>query len=221
VAGSFEGVLAIDHVIVLVRDLDEAADWMWDDHGLASIEGGRHRGHGTGNRIVPLGDAYIELMAVVDAGDAMKSPMGRWVAAHTVDRPSPAALCLRTGDAGEIAARLGLDPLPMSRTLPDGSTLSWRLVGVDEAFGDDRLPFFIEWHAAPEDHPGRAAASHRVEPTGAVAVELGGDPSLVLGRLGDHGLPIMIVDGPPGISRVAVETLQGDVVLSGHPPGTG
>jgi hypothetical protein len=206
-------MFAIDHVIVLVSDLGEAATWMRDDHGLGSVEGGRHPGHGTGNRIVPLGDAYIELMAVVDPVEASGSRVGRWATSNTEDRPSPAALCLRTDDADAVAARLGLEPMPMSRTRPDGSTLSWRLVGVDDAFGDDRLPFFIEWHVPPQDHPGRAAAEHRAEPTGVLRVDLGGDRDLVAGRLGDHDLPITLVDGPPGISRVIVETGTGDIVL--------
>jgi hypothetical protein len=39
-------------------------------YGLASIEGGRHPGWGTANRIIPLGDAYIELVTVVDDEEA-------------------------------------------------------------------------------------------------------------------------------------------------------
>lgn len=206
-------MVAIDHVVVLVPDLDEAAVWMWQDHGLGSIEGGRHPGHGTGNRIVPLGDTYVELMAVVDPREAGTSPMGRWAAGNTSDRPTPAALCVRTDDADREAARLGLEPLPMSRARPDGSTLSWLLVGVDDAFGDDRLPFFIEWKGPGRDHPGRAMVRHRVEPTGALHVTVGGDSARVLERLGDPGLPISIVDGPPGISRVVIETHQDDIVL--------
>jgi hypothetical protein len=206
-------MVAIDHVILLVGDLGEAADWMWHHHGLASVDGGRHPGHGTGNRIVPLGDTYIELMAVVDPVEASESSMGSWAAANTTDRPTPAALCLRTDDADAEGARLGLDPLAMSRARPDGSTLSWRLVGVDEAFGEDRLPFFIEWHGTPEDHPARATAEHRAEPTGVLRVHLGGEPDLVAGRLGAHDLPITIVDGPPGITRVVVETRTGEIVL--------
>ena len=73
-------MLAIDHVIVVVDDLDAAAARLLDEHGLASLPGGRHEGHGTGNRIVPLGPDYLELMAVVDADEAVGSPLGAWVA---------------------------------------------------------------------------------------------------------------------------------------------
>jgi hypothetical protein len=53
-------VLALDHVIVMVQDLDAAARRCYEATGLASVAGGRHPGHGTGNRIVPLGGSYIE-----------------------------------------------------------------------------------------------------------------------------------------------------------------
>lgn len=45
----------IDHLIVCVGDLDEAARSFKDRLGLNSVEGGRHPGHGTANRIIPLG----------------------------------------------------------------------------------------------------------------------------------------------------------------------
>src|SRR5687767_15772991 len=42
-------------------------------HGLASVDGGRHRDFGTANRIIPLGSTYLELVAVVDPGAAARS----------------------------------------------------------------------------------------------------------------------------------------------------
>lgn len=72
-------MLAIDHVIVPVENLDAAARRYYDQWGLASVSGGRHPGHGTANRIVPLGSSYIELMAVVDRVEADSSPLGSWV----------------------------------------------------------------------------------------------------------------------------------------------
>ena len=50
------------------------------DFDLPSVDGGRHPGWGTANRIVPLGDTYIELVTVVDEAEAAQSPFGRWVA---------------------------------------------------------------------------------------------------------------------------------------------
>jgi len=101
----------------------------------------------------------------------------------------------------------------MSRTRPDGTVLSWRLVGADEMFGPERLPFFIQWEVEPEEHPGRVEAAHRVEPTGISAVELRGDATLFVERLGDHALPITVSKGKPGVASVVVGTTEGAIVL--------
>lgn len=204
-------MISIDHVIFVVEDLDRAADAMFKAHGLASVAGGRHQGHGTANRIVPLGPAYLELMAVIDPIEAARSPMGQWAAA--TERPGlvPAALCLRTEDANEEARRLRLAAIPMTRTRPDGTVLSWRLVGADQMFGPERLPFFIEWGVEPEFHPGRAQADHRVTPAGIAAVELTGNQKLIEEQLGVHVLPITVSEGTPGVASVMVATQEGEV----------
>lgn len=211
-------MLAIDHVIILVDDLGGAAAWMRREHGLASAVGGRHDGHGTGNRIVPLGADYLELMAVVDRDEAGASPLGRWALANTRDRPSPAALCLRTDDAASVAARLGLEAYPMSRTRPDGTTLAWRLVGLEGMLGPSRLPFFIEWDD-PSSHPGSTEAAHEHETFGISTVELGGDADLLASHLGNHDLPLIVIDAAPGVSAVTVSTGAGDIVIRTPPPG--
>jgi len=63
----------IDHVVMAVRDLDDAGDRLLRDHGLASVPGGRHARWGTANRIVPLGEDYIELIGVVDGEQAART----------------------------------------------------------------------------------------------------------------------------------------------------
>ncbi|HEY6653120.1 MAG TPA: VOC family protein, partial [Solirubrobacterales bacterium] len=60
----------IDHVIYATADLDGAAARVESELGLSVVPGGRHEGHGTHNRIVPLGGGYLELMAVADPHEA-------------------------------------------------------------------------------------------------------------------------------------------------------
>jgi len=59
----------LDHVILGVTDLEAAAARLADHHRLTAVPGGRHDAAGTLNWIVPLDDAYIELIAV-DNGSA-------------------------------------------------------------------------------------------------------------------------------------------------------
>jgi len=204
--------VTIDHVIFIVDDLDAASDALMRNHGLASVAGGRHAGHGTANRIVPLVDSYLELMGVVDRTEAEASPMGRWAMAQTAAGLHPAALCLRTDDADAEGARLGLEPVAMTRTRPDGVVLSWRLVGANEMFGPLRLPFFIQWDDLAL-HPGRSTAPHGVVPNGIASIELTGDRRRIEERLGRDDLPIVVGDGEPGVRRVVVATEMGEIAL--------
>ena len=55
--------MRIDHVIYATRDLDGATAMVEAQLGLTAVAGGRHEGVGTHNRIVPLGDGYLELLA--------------------------------------------------------------------------------------------------------------------------------------------------------------
>jgi hypothetical protein len=208
-------VLAVDHVIVIVHDLDAAARRYYEHHGLASVPGGRHPGHGTGNRIVPLGSNYIELMAVVDRDEAASSPLGSWVGRRLVEvGEAPGALCLRTDDIEAAARRTGRAPLPMSRTRPDGVELEWHLVALDAAFTEG-LPFFIEWHIDDVDHPGRGVVEHRCAAVGIDWVELGGDEDRLASWLGPHELPLRHVEGTPGPHRMAVALANRETIVIG------
>ena len=133
---------------------------------MVSIEGGRHQGHGTANRLVPLGENYIELLAVVAPEEAKTSVLGTW-ALNGAAVPGVAAVCLRTDDFDVVCGRLGLQPTPMSRVTPDGVVLDWRLAGMSQAFAH-RLPFFIQWDIAEDLHPGRIDVEH---PAGEVRLE--------------------------------------------------
>src|SRR6478672_8078845 len=124
-------VLAIDHVILPVRDLGLEAAELEARYGLASVEGGRHPGWGTANRIVPLGDSYLELIAVVDPAEADRSTFGRWVGGAARGLPLGWAVC--TDRIGDEAARLGLEIVAGARDRSDGTRLSWKLAGVEQA----------------------------------------------------------------------------------------
>ena len=82
--------LQIDHVLIAVADLADVAREIEARYGLASVEGGRHPGWGTANRIVPLGETYLELIAVVDEAEAAREPVWK-LGRPCASRPCPAA----------------------------------------------------------------------------------------------------------------------------------
>jgi hypothetical protein len=180
----------LDHVLIAAADLPAAARDLEVRHGLRSIAGGRHPGWGTANRIVPLGDAYLELVAVVDPAEAAGSPFGRWVAASR----GPFAWAVRTNDLDEAAARLGLEIVAGSRARPDGTVLRWRSAGVEQAAAEPLLPFLIQWEGGTV-LPGRVGARQ-----GTLGeLRLRGDAARLEEWLGPHDLPVTVTPGEPGV----------------------
>lgn len=206
-------MLEFDHVIVAVTDLATAAARFERDYGLSSAEGGRHRGLGTGNRIVPLGRSYVELMAVVDEEEARSSPLAAWVRATCAHGDRLGALCLRTDDAGAVAARLGTPALEMGRVKPDGTELRWKLAGLEQTLADSRLPFFIEWFAGPADQPGATPVEHASGARGIEWVEIACDERTLRERVGDAPLDIRAVPGEGGVRRAGIAARDGTLVL--------
>lgn len=206
-------MLRIDHVVYAVRGLDETAARLRRELGLDSVPGGRHPGWGTGNRIVPLGDDYIELIAVLDPDEAAGHAFGRAVLAATEGGDGLFAVSVATDDIDGVAARLGLEVRPGERTRPDGSLLRWRSAGSDDPRRDRWLPFFITWDVPAEMHPGRARSGHGVRATGISWVEVSGDVDRLHDWLGGEELPIRVIDGPPGLRAVGLATTGGELIL--------
>jgi hypothetical protein len=199
----------LDHVLIAVADLQAASRTLEKRHGLASVEGGRHAGWGTANRIVPLGDAYIELITVVDEAEAAESAFGRWVATGIDSAPGrPLGWVVRTDRLDEVAQRLGLSVSSGSRPGGEGRLLRWRLAGVEAAPAEPALPFFVEWGEGTP-LPGRAEIEH---PAGAVRLErleLSGDPDRVHNWLGTDDLPIVVTPGPPALRGIVLSDKEG------------
>ena len=196
--------LTIDHLIVCVGDLDEAANNFEDRLGLSSVEGGRHPGHGTANRIIPLGGCYIELLAVVDPSEAKDSPFGNWATGRAKTAGGVDAVCIRTDDLDAVCTRLGLEPTAMSRRRPDGTELKWSTAGVDLAIAE-YLPFFIEWHVPEDQMPGRTHVIHDREVYGIEEIVLSGDTTR-LTKWTDEVPAFRIVEGPSSIVSVSLAT---------------
>lgn len=187
--------MEIDHVVSCVPDLDAAVSVFEKENDVVSVAGGRHEGHGTANRLVPLGPSYIELVAVVDAPQARLSEFGLWVASRSTLSGAD-SIAIRTDDLDEVCGRLALHPLAMSRKTPEGDELRWRIAGFELV--SSGLPFFIEWDIDPGLHPGRAPADH---PRGAVSlgeVVISGDERR-LRRWTEGVSGVAVESGAPGV----------------------
>ena len=190
-------MIELDHVLIAVDDLEAAAQEVEQRHGLASVEGGRHQGLGTANRIVPLGATYLELVAVVEENEAA-SGFGSWVAGG--QRPRLLGWCVRTDDLDAVAARLGLTIANGSRARPDGTLLTWRMAGLEQSAGERSLPFFIEW-GPDTSYPGEALA----QSAAITELRLQGDPDRIARWVDGAPLPLSITRGEPAIRSVALD----------------
>jgi len=195
--------VAVDHLLIATADLDAAAAAA-EALGLPVAAGGRHPGWGTANRIVPLGGAYLELVAVVDPAEAATSGFGSWVAAAP---PGPMGWAVRAADLEATARRLGLDPVLGSRKAADGRTLRWRTAGVEHAAMEPYLPFFIAWEAGTP-FPGAGGAGIEVE-----RVHLRGEADRLAAWLDGAGLPLSVRPGPAAVERIVLRAAAGAVTI--------
>jgi hypothetical protein len=200
--------MELDHVLIAVSDLEAAAHEFEAHHGLSSVEGGRHRDWGTANRIVRLGSSYLELVAVVDAGVAAGSSFGRWVGDGATDSGRLIGWAVRTSGLDELADRLGLTVRSGSRVTPSGEDVRWRSAGVDEAIAEPCLPFFIEWGDGV-----RLPGTEDPRPATISRLVLEGSPDRLAAWLGDHSLPIRVLNGPAEVAAVVLSTSAGEVIL--------
>jgi len=181
-------------VIYAAADLDAAAARIERELGLEAHGGGRHEGLGTHNRIVPLGGGYLELLAVADRDEAVRSHLGQALLAR-LEREGDGLFgwAVAVDDVEPIARRLGTATSTIRR-----SGLAARLTGVAEAMREPILPFFISRdHGIADPGIGRDAG-------GITWIELAGDAARLEQWLDSTALPLRVVDGPSGVRAVGI-----------------
>jgi hypothetical protein len=184
----------IDHVIYAATDLDATAARIGRELGVTANAGGRHEGHGTHNRIVPLGGGYLELLGVADPEEAANSDFGRGPLTRLArDGEGWLAWVVAVEDVGAVARRLGTTITTISR-----KGLSARLTGVAEAMQEPLLPIFMSRDAGVPD-PGVGG-----DAGGITWIELAGDAARLAHWLGATSLPVRVVEGPPAVRAVGI-----------------
>ncbi|MCA1847061.1 MAG: VOC family protein [Actinobacteria bacterium] len=205
----------IDHLVYATPDLDAAVEWVAAALGVRPTPGGRHPGLGTSNALLDLGGgAYLEIIGVdgsVEPAAAGPRPFGL----DDIAGPRLAAWAAKADGIDQRVARarrFGYDPgpvQPLSRRLPDGTELRWRLT-VPGADSVELVPFLIEWaDDAPHPSTTSAAGCRLVSFTGAhpqpdavapllraLGVELDVHPS-------SSPALLAVIEGPDGTVRLS------------------
>jgi len=135
--------MQLDHVILAAPVRGPDTPRLPSSYGLEPVPGGRHPAWGTANWIVPLGDSYLELIAVVDEHVAGGNDFGRRVL--DASEGDLIGWAVRPDDIDATATRLGLTVGRGSRTRSSGERIEWRMAGLEDALERPWLPFFVAW----------------------------------------------------------------------------
>ena len=201
--------LRLDHLAVSAATLAEGVAWVEAALGVTMAAGGQHPGMATHNRLVSLGDLYLEVIAVDPAAPAPAHP--RWFG---LDRFSGSPrLTNWIARCDDLDAELAIGPpsagVPVA--LARGA-YRWRMAVP----GDGRLPFdgafpaLIAWQGAA--HPTQALPDPglRLIALEVVHPEAHALHAALAGRLTDAR--VTIAEGPQRL-RAVISTPDGVRVL--------
>ena len=164
-------IVGIDHVALATADPDATAADLEARLGLAAGGGGRHEGLGTFNRLVWLGDAYLELIGVFDKALARRSWLGKPVL-DALESGSSLVTWVIAVDDLDGALRWGppqgglIGPLPGERRRPDGRVVRWRIAHPERASPTSPAVIEHDVTAAEWTPPERAARAAELHPLG-------------------------------------------------------
>ena len=206
---------SVDHIVYAAPTLDAGIEAMAERLGVTATYGGKHTGIGTHNALLSLGrNVYLEIIAPdpdqPPPTEALPFGLGE------LHEPGLAAWALAVTDIESRAASArdaGNDPGPviaMTRALPDGGDLSWRLTFRREIAGDGLVPFLIQWDAGGP-HPSASS------PAGCALIDLTAEhprPDEISGMLSALGVDLPIVKAPRAALIATIEGPRGTVVLT-------
>jgi catechol 2,3-dioxygenase-like lactoylglutathione lyase family enzyme len=149
---------AIDHIIIGVNNLEQAATLFSQKLGLAVSGGGIHPSGGTANRIIVIGDTYLELIAVHTPEEAQQSMLDR-LAIHEGYLNFVLASNDIEADSQAITHRGAptLGPTPGSLRAADGRTRGWSRTNIERPDLAQHYPFIIQHDSSGEERRIRLA----------------------------------------------------------------
>lgn len=152
--------LKFDHIIHYVDGIESIE---FPHQYIQAIQGGKHTQLGTYNQLSYIDLHYIEWIDVFDAALARsyaQTEEGRLSFANTFKdehvQEGFKRICLRTQNIDSVKTHLEqfdldiIGPIEMSRTKPDGTTIQWQLLYLDDK-QELNLPFIIQWGESDEE----------------------------------------------------------------------
>ncbi len=199
-------MLRLDHLAVVAGRLEDGVAEVERSLGVTMAAGGKHPLMGTHNRLLGLGDLYLEVIAVDPAALAPTRP--RW---FDIDHfRGPPRLANWVAGCDDLMAEVALGPVGIGQPLSlQRGDYRWQMaVPVDGKLPfDGAFPALMQWQGAA--HPARALPDHglrltRLEIAHPMAAAL---RASLAGRIDDPR--IVILDAPVIALRATIDTPQG------------
>jgi hypothetical protein len=142
--------MRLDHLAVSAATLDEGVAAVEAALGVALVAGGQHPHMGTHNRLLGLGDVYLEVIAVDPAAPAPAWP--RWFDLDRFAGPPRLTNWIAACDDLDAEVALGPDGVGVPVALARGD-LRWRMAvpATGRLPFDDAFPALIQWQGTA--HP--------------------------------------------------------------------
>ncbi len=202
--------LALDHLAVSAADLDAGAAWVEHTLGVPLAGGGKHPNMGTHNRLLSLGDLYLEVIAIDPAAPRPAQP--RWFDLDTFRGPPRLTnwIC-RTEDL-DAALTQAPNGTGTATDLARGD-YRWRFAVPPSGRlpFDDCHPALIQWQG--ELHPAKALRDHGIRLTG-LQITHPEAPALQAALKGLTDPRVTVVTGPYHALRATFDTPNGPRVLT-------
>ena len=149
---------AIDHIIIGVQNLDSAAAQFGQKLGLLASGGGIHPTGGTANRIIVIGDTYLELIAVRAPAEAQQSMVERLAKGEGYLNVVLASDNIEAEGAAMRARGISIiGPTPGELRSANGRSRGWSSINVEQPVLAGRYPFLIQHDSAGEERRHRLA----------------------------------------------------------------
>ena len=205
---------AVDHLVYAAPSLDAGIEAMAERLGVTAAYGGKHAGIGTHNALLSLGHgAYLEIIAPDPDQPRPTEPLPFGL--DELHEPGLVAWALAVTEIesrAESARAAGYDPGPviaMTRALPDGGELRWRLCLRRPVAGDGLVPFLIQWGPGP--HPSASS------PSGCTLTDLTAEhprPADISLMMSAVGVDLPLAEAARAALIATIEGPRGTVVLT-------
>ena len=199
-------MLRLDHLAVVAGQLEDGVATVEDLLGVPMAGGGKHPLMGTHNRLLGLGEIYLEVISVDPDAPAPARP--RWFDMDGFRGPPRLANWVAACDDLGAELVLGPDGIGMPLALARGD-YRWQMAVPDNGKlpFDGGFPALIQWEGAA--HPARALPETglRLARLEIAHPQAGALRAALAGRLNDPR--IVILDAPVVALRATIDTPNG------------